>query len=231
MRRDHTVASQSEEFIARLAMSLRRYGAIFSYWVFDIVKFIEGPLTERFREKDPLRIELYDRSSATEKIPAYVEFKPNLKLCVRRDIWEGAKKGIPHARFVLAHEIGHLVLHDHHAKAFSNDEHANLKFVPPEESAEWQANTFAKYFLAPDNILQQFNDPRQMMKECKVPEHLAFSRLEEKKTSAKKREQIYQNKIENSVSGQACPECGDFTLFLDDDQMTCNNCNKSTGRQ
>jgi hypothetical protein len=44
--------------------------------------------------------------------------------------------GIPYARYVLAHEIGHIVLHDEFAVAFSDDKAAQLKYVQDEESGE-----------------------------------------------------------------------------------------------
>jgi hypothetical protein len=39
------------------------------------------------------------------------------------------------------------------AKAFTTDPSLNIRFVEQEHSAEWQANTFAGYFLLPDHLV------------------------------------------------------------------------------
>ena len=57
------------------------------------------------------------------------------------------------ARFILAHEIGHIVMHSHYRQAFSYDEKNGIKFVQPEERAETQAHWFATHFLVPNRLI------------------------------------------------------------------------------
>jgi Zn-dependent peptidase ImmA (M78 family) len=86
---------------------------------------------------------------------AYVTHNPPI-LHINQGVWEEAKLGEPEARRIVAHEIGHLVLHDHYAQPFSVDESAQIKFVQKEERAEWQANAFASYFLLPSRVLASY---------------------------------------------------------------------------
>src|SRR5205085_224266 len=69
-------------------------------------------------KKGALSVIFFD--SAVGEVPAYVDFRPGaMDLHVDREIWQLAKDGQPEARTILAHEIGHLVLHDHGAKEYS----------------------------------------------------------------------------------------------------------------
>ena len=88
---------------------------------------------------------------------------------IREDTYLLAYYGDPRARFTLAHEIGHLILHTPETITLAREAADNttpLRF----ESAEWQADAFAGDFLAPprlllglsvDEIAEQFNISRK----------------------------------------------------------------------
>lgn len=62
-----------------------------------------------------------------------------------------------HARLVIAHEIGHLILHRDQVFAFSRGLEKKLGFLAPEESAEQQANWFAAALLLPDQVMRRLS--------------------------------------------------------------------------
>lgn len=65
----------------------------------------------------------------------------------------------PRARFTGAHELGHLLLHygSKNLNRMNNVARSQFKF----NSAEWQANTFAGGFLAPEHLLRLFRTPEE----------------------------------------------------------------------
>src|SRR5205814_2861743 len=101
------------------------------------------------------------------------------RLEVHREVWELAELGDPQARRILAHEIGHLVLHDHYAQSYSNNIEGGRNFLRNrlEESAEWQAITFESFFLVPDVMLQAFKTVENIINYCNVPRELAQARV------------------------------------------------------
>jgi Zn-dependent peptidase ImmA (M78 family) len=153
--RDYWVPYKSEVPIANIALEWRREGGIFNNNNFDICDFVENVLAKRFTRKGTLKIEFFE-SSPNDDL-AFVTYKP-LILHVDPEVWKDAKMGDPQARHIIAHEIGHIILHDHYAKAFSNDPSQNIKSGQNENSAEWQANRFADHLLAPDHLVKAFSD-------------------------------------------------------------------------
>jgi hypothetical protein len=212
MARDHRVPIKSREAIAKIAMA---------WWTaaskrghsFNICEFVVGVLTERFRSKGRLEIEFYDRCKNDD--PAYVTFKP-LTLHIDRKIWRSAEDGEAYARYVVAHEVGHIVLHDEFAVAFSDEDAAQLKYLQDEESGEWQANVFAGYFLAPDHLALKLHDPDVIAGLCVITDELAAKRLTEAKNSKAVLNPTYE--------GEMCGQCGNFTLVRDGTNMKCDTC-------
>lgn len=164
-------------------------------------------------KKGRLQVELYDREKADE--PAYVTFQP-LTLHVDRKIWEAAGLGDTFARFVVAHEIGHIVLHDEFAVAFSDNDAAQLRYLQNEESGEWQANTFAGCFLAPDHVVLKLVDADLIAGLCVISDALALKRY----TEARNTKKLLFRPCEVDM----CTGCGNFTLVRNGNTMTCDGC-------
>lgn len=113
---------------------------------FNIVELIKKHLT---RLPGGLKIEFYDQGEGQPE--AFVSYRP-LTLHVDREIWKDANLGVPRSRYILAHEVGHIVLHRVDADlGFSEGPDAQLRAPPEERSAEWQANVFAHFLLVPDS--------------------------------------------------------------------------------
>ncbi|HEX7882383.1 MAG TPA: ImmA/IrrE family metallo-endopeptidase [Afipia sp.] len=217
MGRDHKVRINDRQGIAKIAMT---------WWLianrvghsFNICDFVTEILAKRLKGKGALHIEFYSDEDLPEK--ACVTFNP-LTLHIVERIWRDAGLGQPYARRIVAHEIGHIILHDQFAVAFSDDKTAQLVFVQDEESGEWQANIFADYFLVPDHVAVKLKHTDLIAGLCVVTDDLAARRLEEA-TSAK---QI----ITPQYEGDMCAECSNFTLIRNGTCMKCDTCGSTTG--
>lgn len=127
MLKDYYVSYRGEESIAQLATRLRDAHVSRFEASFDIIDFVEQTLPRFLGKKRPLKIVFYAPDSYSDS-PAHVSFAP-LTLNIEDEIWAEAKAGGGYARFVIAHEIGHMVLHDHSAKAFSKDKSVQISFA------------------------------------------------------------------------------------------------------
>ena len=93
--------------------------------------------------------ELPDREA--EMIPS--------KQCIRiRDsVYLEAGRNDGRSRFTLAHEVGHYILHLKQPLAFGSP--AKSGSIPYYRHSEWQANTFARNFLAPLSLAKGLDIP------------------------------------------------------------------------
>jgi Zn-dependent peptidase ImmA (M78 family) len=212
MTHDYKVTYTREESIAKTAANWRQRHNSLHKHTFDITEFVETMLRTHPKGKS-LKIQFYDRNFKQDD-PAYVTFKPVVTLHIDRKIWNDAKSGDGYARFVIAHEIGHVVLHDHSAQAFSSDPSFQIRFAEDEHSAEWQANKFAEHFLLPDEIVEHFDDEELLIIFCEVPRILAQRRLAA----------VRAVRRTSAITGDACARCGNFTLVRNGDSIKCDTC-------
>lgn len=211
---DHKVAFRREETIAEIALAWRRAARNENSATFNVVDFALKVLRKRHK-KGTLLIEFYEGQPGAK--PAYVTFDP-LTLHVDSEVWELAGLGDPESRFVVAHEIGHIVLHDHNAQGFSEDPNGRIKFATEEESAEWQADVFAHYFLVPNVLAISIYDRKHLAEACSVTRRVAENRMRRVKRLG-----LLQ------YEGDACGDCGNFTLVRDRDGFNCDTCGSTTG--
>lgn len=104
-----------------------------------ILKVLEYLINDLGYELDIVRDdELPDR---------YAETYPSEKIIrIRESVYNNAYNGDARSRFTIAHEIGHLFLHENNRISFARTSSTKMK---PYESPEWQANVFAAEFLVP----------------------------------------------------------------------------------
>lgn len=214
MRRDHKVEFRREEQIARIAAEWRRAGGVETRGAFKITTFFTEVVC-KFARKANITIQFFDKPRS-DGIPAYVafsrpDFRGNRRITLRilRELWEHAALGDGLSRFIVAHEIGHIVLGHYHATAFSNDPSGQAAYVRDEERAEWQANTFAKHLLLPLTIARQFDSPDRIAEFCDVDIELARDRFTE------------AQRLPRDYDGNACPACGNFTVLTNGRCQTC----------
>jgi hypothetical protein len=151
--------------------------------------------------------------------PAFVTYKP-LVLNVDIELWQLAKCFGYFEKYVLAHELAHLVLHDHNAKPFSGKEKGFTKFGTQEESAEWQADIWAHHFIVPDKWILRLGTVQDISRVCNVGLKVAGECL-----ASANRRKILRSKME----GEACPECQNFTLVRNGTCLKCETCGATTG--
>ena len=167
-------------------------------------KWIRCCDTRRYHE---LRIRYYNQNSSQP--PAYVEHNPTILNC-DREIWDDARIGEPKARFIVAHELGHVLLHDHYAQPFTDN--LNGSIWMKEESGEWQANTFADYFLVSDAAIERYVTPTSIAIYCSVEKGVALRRLGP----------------EFRYTGESCGRCGSFTIVRNGTYLKCDTCGETT---
>ena len=210
LRSDYKVTFRNEAAIENHALNCRRAAGACNSAYFNIIDFVESALRTILRKlkKGELRISLFD--SGPDDKPALVTFNP-AALHVDREIWKLAKIGDPDARYIIAHEVGHLILHDNDAKAFSSNAKDQISFeLMNEYSAEWQANVFASHFLLPSHIVAAVGCEQRLVNSCGVTAKLARDRLATIEPTR--------------YSGNACSECGNFTIRPKGTHWKCYTC-------
>jgi hypothetical protein len=216
--RDHTVRQIAREDVARFALEwwklADRRGAYF-----DICDFVLNVLRKRFRKKGDLEVKFYE---SEDDLPdrACVTFQP-VVLHIVRKIWDDAKLGYAYARFIIAHEIGHIVLHDQSAVGFSDDNEALIKFRNRDESAEGQANDFADLFLVPDHIALRFQAEDTIATLAVVSDEMAKRRLKDARNE--------KHPLMPTYEGEMCGMCGNFTVARNGNTIKCDTCGSTTG--
>jgi len=213
MPRDYYVDFRSEETIAQIATQLRDAHGSRNDDTFNIVEFVEQTLPAQLKgsKRGRLKVQFYDRDFK-EDDPAYVTFDP-LTLYSDTGVWMDARIGEAYPRYVIAHEIGHIVLHDHSAKAFSNDRSAQIRFAEDGHSAEWQANTFAGHFLLPTQNVQKLQNVTVIAAYCQVPDNLALERVLAVKRQEHRKKRVFE--------GDFCSKCGSFSLVRSGTLLKC----------
>jgi IrrE N-terminal-like domain len=169
--------------------------------------------TRGIKRKGRLKIEMPD-DDPTES-PASVEFTPRLLMRVQESVWSRFQEGRNDERVVIAHEIGHVMLHSDDPKQFSRDAGLQITFAEQEYSVEWQANRFADHLLIPTRIAESVFDVARLAFVCNVSERFAFERLSNV---------CKEKKMCGSVpNGRLCPDCGRFSIPDGDTQCECKN--------
>lgn len=74
-------------------------------------------------------------------------FPDDKRIRIARSVYDNARKGSGRDRFTIAHEIGHLFLHQGLQLSMARP-NPNQK-IPAFFSSEWQASSFAGYILMP----------------------------------------------------------------------------------
>ncbi|HAS6319068.1 TPA: ImmA/IrrE family metallo-endopeptidase [Vibrio vulnificus] len=93
-------------------------------------------------------------------------------IVIRSDIYDQLESGCGHANFTIAHEFGHLVMHQNVQPSFAKGEHKIY------EDSEWQADVFASAFLIESSLVDPTKDtPATVSERFGVTEEAATVRL------------------------------------------------------
>jgi hypothetical protein len=110
-------------------------------------------------------------------------------IVVKKSIYISAADGDPVSRFILAHELGHLILH----RKFENEEmhhtgtgyEESISKLNALTSSEDQATIFCRFFMAPPHLARRFlNDRDGLSKAAGIPRAEAATSI----TLSKRRE-------------------------------------------
>jgi predicted SprT family Zn-dependent metalloprotease len=203
MRQDYKVAPRDRLDLKRIAEKLRAAVTAGQGSGFNVVCFVRTLAQRDILKTGKLIVEFFTASA--EKAPAFVTYNPTT-LHVDLETWEDADLGEPFARFIIAHELGHIVLHDSYAQPFSGVKQKWIQF--DEESAEWQANVFAEYFLISDLEIEHSKSLFELVMLCSIDKAVAIRRLHANYKSC----------------GYACQTCGANAVFQVGTTQRCFEC-------
>jgi hypothetical protein len=212
---DYKVSRRTAEDLAADAEKLRKLLGADHRTEFNPVEAVKLFEKCEIPKKGVLKVHLFDAPIGCK--PARVKYKP-LRLFIDREVLEAAREGYPLEKFIVAHEVGHIVEHDDTAKAFSSDDSERLTAWPKEELAEWQADTFADNLLVPRKLLLAYRlDIAAIASACNVERQVV-------------QRQIDALKSERRYVCKECPECGCFTLMRKGTCLKCDVCSYVTER-
>jgi Zn-dependent protease with chaperone function len=168
------VRSRTIDEIETLATSLRKRLGIDDCVKLDIVSVLEFELHRFLPEFEFVVVE--DKTAAPSVL-AFARSNPP-QIAVRESIYRQAISGDSSARFVLAHELGHLMLRHGIAHKLS----AGARMQRQVQSLELEANKFAAAFLVPGNAIENLT-PDQISSTFGVSNQVARLRLAEQRTA------------------------------------------------
>ena len=181
---DHKVTFRSEAFLAEVAMACRNVGTIPGSNYVNLQTILDElqahgvesiTVIRGMKRKGRLKIEIIEDDR--HEFPAFVKFSPSVTLFVQKGVWSRFLEGRSEERVILAHEIGHIMVHDDEAKPFAGDRNSEGRFVEDEYFAEWQADRIADHLLIPTQLALRLNNAAQIAFTCNVPEKFAADRL------------------------------------------------------
>ncbi|MEQ4693441.1 ImmA/IrrE family metallo-endopeptidase [Providencia manganoxydans] len=138
----HRVSPRSKKEIMMIALEIRKLLQLENTKKINLVG-----LVELFIHHDLMEI-----VEDSELEGRYALTYPDENLIkIRNSVYDDLCNGSNRARFTIAHEIGHLFMHKNQS-AFARGGSKNHKIY---EDGEWQADTFASYFLINKDLVDK----------------------------------------------------------------------------
>ncbi|MDR3472021.1 MAG: ImmA/IrrE family metallo-endopeptidase [Devosia sp.] len=182
---------------------------------FDVVNFLNDIVVPGLASKDRrVEIELVDDEEPEQ---AWVDIAKG-KLFVRGAVWQKAKQHDPRARLIIAHEIGHLILHTDQVYSFTKPYEYGLRSIEDNESAEHQANWFAWSLLLPDSVLLR------LRKTLTTSSIATLTLVEDKVVELRLNQLALDKRYRGSFTGDECPECGSLDVARNGITSVCDQC-------
>lgn len=169
---DYYVKERDSHALKQSANAWRSLFGICNETCADIVWCVEIGLAERFPQfalVPRADLDMHDSRARTYYNPPRIE--------IRQSIYYAASCGDPEARYVLAHELGHLTQHSDLPKSLLATEQIQAKLKTM--SAEWQADEFAFYFLTPEHVARDYQSIGDLITWLKIPTWLAERAMKE----------------------------------------------------
>ena len=165
---DHIVKARSIMDIREIVNTIKKHCGFYDCLQFPIMFFWEQIIPKIFHDYRFLYVE----DDELNGVEAYTDH--NLKIVkVKTSVYLKALEGSSKDLITIAHEIGHLFLHDGEALVFAR---TNERF-PAYKSAEWQANYFAAEMLMGSHLVIDMSID-EIVNACNVSKKAAEIQLE-----------------------------------------------------
>lgn len=184
---------------------------------FDALRFLYSTVP-RFIEGKQLIVTETDDLKVDS--PAYVQHRKldentiRSRLYIESEVISHANMGSPEAIYIIAHECGHIILHNHNCLRLSIDPDTKLRAFDREELAEWQAHRFARALVAPISIAKFFTNPDHLSECLNISLDNAARRIED----------ISELRLISRKQFRSCGKCGGLEFFPHRGDRYCLEC-------
>lgn len=168
MAKDYHIKGHNTPEMARKASNARKMFGVDDAEHIDILDILEF----RLREFYP-GFRLIIKRDGDLRDPALTDI-PNNQIAVRESVYLGAYDGDYESRYILAHELGHFLLHQEKNsvmhKTVDGKYDEAIKDLPSDRSTERQADMFASHFLIkPKLAFRHKDDPDTLAHVARAP--------------------------------------------------------------
>ena len=159
----------SRNDIRRCVRELKKLVGMENVLYFPIVKFLENVLPVLIPD---FQLEIVPKDEMRDKHGE--TFPDKCLIRIREDIYYGAIGGNGRDRLTLAHEIGHLLLHEGNGIALCRMQPGER--LKSYEDPEWQADAFGGELLASSYLIKGMSES-EVMRKCGVSSSAARVQL------------------------------------------------------
>jgi hypothetical protein len=161
------VRPTSRKIIRNLTLKLRGILGLQNHCYFPVVDFLERGMPKIFPEFNYEYVE----KTKMGRVEGLTIPETNT-IQIREDVYVAATKNEGRARFTIAHEIAHYIIHKDQPPCFARVNEVLPVYVDP----EWQANVFAAELLMPFHLVVE-KTADEIVEKCKVSREAAEYRL------------------------------------------------------
>ncbi len=180
------VSSRNRKRLRKEAYMLRMRFGLDKVKKFPVVEFLELVMPQIDEEFTLVLVEDDElMGRAAETIPVEHMIR------VKQSVYDAACQGSYWARTVMAHELGHYVLHGEDTVAYAHE--APGERVPDDINAERQADIFAAELLAPVHLVDETSD-YLVSKHFGITRGMARSQMNQVRRVQKRHQRKHQRK-------------------------------------
>ncbi|MFU1583910.1 ImmA/IrrE family metallo-endopeptidase [Escherichia coli] len=139
----HRVSPLSTSMIKSYAHRLRDVLQISNHTYLRLDVLLEGLMAS-----ESIELEIVEDHELPKRYA--VTYPDKNKIVLQRSVYDAVCNGENHARFTVAHELGHLVMHRNQSIYARNKTSGGHKIY---EDSEWQADVFASHFLIDSRLV------------------------------------------------------------------------------
>jgi|SRR5947209_1746104 len=188
MSDDYPTKSRSDQTVREIAEQIKASSGLSRDGAWDIIAYLKrNKLPTSFGTKT-LKLEVHPDADMGEDDGLTI-FEPNcVRILAKQSVHEKAIFGDGRSRMILAHELGHAVMHEGAPKARRTFGNISPKYLKAFASAEHQAKVFAAALLIEESVAANCNTPEELAIECMVSMQAAtieFQRVKEDRNRAR----------------------------------------------